>query len=175
MTLPRTSVAALAITALLVAPVSAAPASSGDSLRGVGIRLSANAVQYTVSVTGGQGGEPSGSFLFRSLAFKLTFGGPVSCFDIDGNLAAIGGWTTHVTPGNRDLVGHPYLVFFEDNGAPSELGQEGPDVVSQTYIFPDDEVFVDVPDDFPNTCPDAAAARSDDPFLVQGNFVVTDL
>lgn len=65
-----------AATTLLAAPVSAAPALPGDSVGGVGIRLSANRVQYTVSVRGAPNG-PIGSFLYRAVDFRLAFGGPV--------------------------------------------------------------------------------------------------
>jgi hypothetical protein len=167
----RLLIAAGAVTAMLVAPVSAAPATPGDSVSGVGIRLSAFRVQYTVSVKGGPG-APIGSFLFRGVDFPLTFGGRATCFDIAGNEAAIGGVITHST--NSELLGAAYLVFFEDNGFPATPGQAGPDVVSQTYILPADAGNVDVPDGFPAVCPDAAATAHD-AFDVQGNFVVRDL
>jgi hypothetical protein len=160
--------------ALLAAPVLAAPAERGDSVGGVGIRLSDARVQYTVSVKGGTGG-PIGSFLYRNLDFSLTFGGPVTCFDVAGNQAAIGGWITHVDgPRNAGLLGQAYLVFFEDNGSPSYLGQAGPDIVSQTYILPDDAGIVEVPAGFPDICPDAATTAHD-AFDFQGNIVVNDL
>jgi hypothetical protein len=174
MRLLRTAVALGAVLAVLAAPVSAAPATRGDSVGGVGVRLSDNRVQYTVSVMGGPNG-PTGSFLYRSIDFSLTFGGRATCFDIAGNHAAIGGWITHVQsrdPGNRGLLGQAYLVFFEDNGSPAR-GQAGPDVVSQTYILPADAGSVEVPGTFPADCPDAAATEHD-AFDVSGNFVVSD-
>lgn len=162
----RLLIAATAVTAMLVVPVSAAPATPGDSVGGVGIRLSTNRVQYTVSVKGGPSG-PIGSFLFRGVDFNLIFGGPATCFDIDGHQAAIGGFITHSS--NSNLLGLAYLVFFADNGP-------GPDVVSQTYILPgDDADFIDADlSNFPATCPDATVARSDAAYAVQGNFVVRD-
>ena len=108
--------------------------------------------------------------LYRGIDFHLTFGGKATCFDIDDDQAAIGGWITHSTdPGLRGLA---YLVFFEDNGSPA-LGQAGPDVVSQAYILPADAGSVEVPEGFPAVCPDAASTAHD-AFDVQGNFVVTD-
>ena len=160
----RIAAVVCAAAAILAAPVSAAPATPGDSVGGVGVRLSGNRVQYTVSVKGGPSG-PIGSFLYRAIDFRLTFGGTATCFDIDGNQAAVGGWITHVQ-GNPDLRGQAYLVFFEDNG-PSG------DIVSQTYILPDDGGLVDVPGDFPDTCPDAATTAHD-AYDVLGNFVVSD-
>lgn len=169
MRLLRFVIAASAVTAMLAAPVSAAPATPGDSVGGVGIRLSDFRVQYTVSVKGGPG-APIGSFLYRGIDFHLTFGGQATCFDIVDNHAAIGGWITHSTdPGLR---GEAYLVFFEDNGSPS-LGEAGPDVVSQAYILPADAGSVEVPEGFPAVCPDAVTTAHD-AFDVQGNFVVTD-
>ena len=170
----RLSLAACAVVALLAPPVSAAPATPGDSVGGVGIRLSGNRIQYTVSVRGGPS-APTGSFLYRSIDFSLTFGGRATCFDIDGHQAAIGGWITHVESkdsGNQGLIGQAYLVFFEDNGTGSR-GEAGPDVVSQTYILPADAASVEVPEQFPAVCPDAAATAHD-AFDVQGDFVVTD-
>lgn len=174
MRLLRSAVVLCAVIAILASPVSAAPASRGDAVGGVGIRLSDNRVQYTVSVVGGPRG-PIGSFFFRSIDFSLTFGGRATCFDVSGHQAAIGGWITHVQsrdPGNQGLLGLAYLVFFEDNGFPTR-GQAGPDVVSQTYILPFDAGSVDVPESFPADCPDAASTEHD-AFDVQGNFVVID-
>ena len=160
----RTAVALGAVTALLVAPVSAAPATTGDAVGGVAIRLSANRVHYTVSAKETPNG-PNGSFLFRGIDFRLTFGGPVTCFDIEGNLAAIGGVITHTAgPDSGGLLGLAYLVFIEDNGVSGDL-------VSQTYILPgDDEDFIvgGVPGDFPDTCPAADAERTDGAFEVHG-------
>ena len=173
-TLP-TLIAAGAVVVLMAAPVSAAPATPGDAVGGVGVRLSAGRVQYTVSVKGGPD-APIGSFLYRAIDFPLTFGGRATCVDIAGHRAAIGGWITHVQspePANQGLIGMAYLVFIEDNGHPTSRAQEGPDVVSQTYILPADAGSVDVPDEFPAICPDAAATAHD-AFDVQGNFVVSD-
>ena len=164
----RIAVVVCAAAAILAAPVSASPATPGDSVGGVGIRLSGNPVHYTVSVRGGPGG-PIGSFLFRAINFNLTFGGRATCFDVDGNQAAIGGWITHVQSSgkeNQGLIGQAYLVFFEDNGSSG-------DIVSQTYILPGDSGVVDVPGDFPESCPDAATTEHD-AFDVLGNFVVID-
>ncbi len=167
----RVLIAVTAVATMLAVPVSAAPATPGDSVGGIGIRLSANRVQYSVSVKGGPG-RPIGSFLYRGLDFDLTFGGRATCFDIAGHQAAIGGWITHST--DPALRGQAYLVFFEDNGFPSSLGEAGPDVVSQTYILPADAGSVDVPAGFPAVCPDAAATAHD-AFDFQGNFVVSDV
>lgn len=161
----RLAIAVGALVAIFVTPVSAAPP-PGDSVTGVGIRLSAARVQYTVSVKEGAGGA-TGSFLYRAIDFRLTFGGPATCIDVDGDQAAIGGWITH-SVGNSDLLGQAYLVFFEDNGLTG-------DRVSQAYIIPDDAGFIDADlQDFPASCPDAMVDRSDDPYEVQGNFVVID-
>lgn len=170
MRIPRPLIAASAALAVFAAPVAAAPATPGDSVGGVGIRLSANRVHYTVAVKGGPS-APIGSFLYRGIDFHLTFGGRAACFDVAGHQAAIGGWITHST--DPALLGQAYLVFFEDDGSPSSPGQVGPDVVSQSYILPADAGSVDVPDGFPAVCPDAAATAHD-AFDVQGNFVVRD-
>lgn len=175
MRLLRIAVALATSMVVMAAPAAAAPATAGDSVGGVGIRLSANRVQYTVSVKGGSA-APIGSFLYRSIDFSLTFGGRATCFDVAGNQAAVGGWITHVQsgdPDNQALLGQAYLVFFEDNGFPASPGQAGPDVVSQTYILPADAGSVTVPAGFPQTCPDAATTAHD-AFDVQGDFVVKD-
>ena len=174
MRLVRSAVALGAIMAILASPVSAAPATKGDAVGGVGIRLSDNRIQYTISVMGGPHG-PTGSFLYRSIDFSLTFGGQATCFDIDGNRAAIGGVITHVQsrdPGNQGLLGLAYLVFVEDNG-PGARGEVGPDVVSQAYILPFDAGAVEVPESFPAECPDSASTAHD-AFDVQGDFVVRE-
>ena len=162
-----------ALLALMAGPVSAAPASTGDAVKGVGIRLSGFGVQYTISVKGGPNG-PVGSFLYRGVDFRLTFGGPATCFDVVGNEAVIGGCINHVDGmANAGLLGQAYLVFVADNGSPSGPGQAGPDVVSQAYILPSDEESVDVPADFPSSCPDAATTEHD-AYDLQGDIVVRD-
>ena len=68
------------------------------------------------------------------------------------------------------------LLVAPVSAAPATPGQAGPDVVSQTYILPGDAGFIGADlTDFPEICPDATVTRTDDPFEVQGNFVVRDL
>ena len=170
----RVGLGIMVVFTLIVGPVSAAPATKGDSVGGVGYRLvdGERRVAYSISARGGANG-PTGSFLYRSVTFSLTFGGPVTCLDIDGNEAAIGGRITHVQSFGHEndfLLGLNYLVFVQDNGSGS-LGSVGPDVVSQAYILPGDPV--DVPADFPATCPDAASTDHD-AYDVEGDFAVAD-
>lgn len=159
--------------AVLVAPVSAAPTSTGDFVSGSGYRLSQNIVHFRVDAQSTSDGGASGSYLYRNLGVDLTFTGRVTCLDVAGNQAAVGGVITKLIANETSIeVGDAFLVFFIDNGNPYR-GQDGPDVVSQTYVFPGSELDVEVPGDFPDTCPDAAATAHD-AFGVRGNFVVKD-
>lgn len=172
----RTFLAAAVSLVALVAPVSAAPASTGDFVSGSGYRLTPEGerrVHFRVGVKASPDGGVSGAYSYRNLAVDLTFSGPITCLDVQGNQAAIGGLITKLTTSVPDIhLGDSFLVFLIDLGDPYR-GQVGPDVVSQTYIFPISENDVIVPGDFPTTCPDAAATAHD-AFNVQGNFVIKD-
>lgn len=166
------SVVVAAITlVLLAAPASAAPASTGDFVWGSGYRLledGSRRVEYRVGAAA-LGSHAFGYFSYRHLVVDLRFSGPVTCFDIDGNEAAIGGVITRATgtdPGVGGLLGAGFLVFLIDNGSE-------PDVVSETYILPADAGNVVVPGDFPRTCPDADETAHNT-YGFEGNIVVRD-
>jgi hypothetical protein len=110
-------------------------------------------------------GAISGSYHYANIG-GLTLNGSVTCMDVEGNVAAIGGTVTS----GSDGVGEDFLVFLTDNGAPV-FGEYGPDQVSQTYI-PVDLL------DFPAICPDANENPFEpDPFSrldILGDFTVND-
>lgn len=172
----RSVLAAATTLVLLAAPASAAPASTGDFVWGSGYRLfpedGSRRVEYRVGAAA-LGSHAFGYFSYRHLVVDLRFSGPVTCFDIDGNEAAIGGVITRATgtdPGVGGLLGAGFLVFLIDNGSE-------PDIVSQTYILPADADAdagnVVVPGDFPRTCPDADETAHD-AYGFEGNIVVRD-
>lgn len=186
----RIIVAVAATLALLTAPVSAAPSStaSGDFVIGGGQRINPQgALSRTFSVDARSlpGGKTSGNYTFLSRTDParppFSFTARVTCVDVVGNLAVIGGT---ITKGNV-AVGAPFLVFFRDNGDPVG-GQVGPDMVSQTYVGTgglfgnvDEVLTAQEFSAFPGTCPGAAHDHpgfGDVPgeFNVQGNFVVHD-
>lgn len=169
----RLALAAAITLAVLAAPVSAAPASTGDFVWGGGNRLSNDdgspRVEFRVAAAT-LGGHAFGYYSYRHLVLDLKFSGPITCFDIAGNQAAVGGVITRLSgtdKGSTEL-GNGFLVFLIDNGA-------GTDVVSQTYILPADADAgnVTVPDNFPRTCPDAEDTAHD-AYNVEGNLVVRD-
>ncbi len=162
---------------VLAAPVGAAPTASGDSVSGSGYRLNVDGekrVQFTVSAKSTPSGGASGSYSYNHLVIPLTFSGPVTCLDVDGNQAAVGGLITKVTDPDNWLGEDSYgfLVFFIDDGSPYR-GQIGPDTLSQTYIYPVQAGDVDFGGDFPSTCPDAAETAHD-LFDMRGNVTVKD-
>jgi hypothetical protein len=163
-------VASVAI-ALMAGPASAAPAGDAiGSVSGGGWRLSPDdvpRVEFSIDAWMVPTGAITGSYRYANPFAPLTLNGPVTCMDIEGSSAAIGGIVTS----GSDLVGEPFLVFLHDNGE-SVFGEFGPDQVSQTYIA------VEFPEGFPTTCPDANENPFDpDPFShldVIGDFTVND-
>lgn len=148
-------IALIASLALAIGPVSADDATS--LISGGGWRLSSAEfspdhveglprVEFVVNVWIADGGRISGSYRYANVS-GLKISGPVSCAKVAGNQAVIGGPITR-----GDLAGNSFLVFLTDNGR-RQFGQIGPDIVSQTYILPDQAGEVAVPNDFPRTCP----------------------
>jgi hypothetical protein len=169
----RVLIAASAVIALLSAPVSGAPASNGDFVSGSGYRLSADATERRVQFNAYAQADTNGawgSYWYRNLAFNLTYSGQVKCLDVSGNQAAIGGVITRLTadPSVGFGAGDKFLVFLIDN---SDQDPGNPDIVSQTYILPADSGNVEVPRNFPATCPDAATTAHDE-FFVQGDLAI---
>jgi len=165
-------VALIVCLAVATGPVSADDATS--LISGTGWRLSSAEfspdhveglprVEFVVNVWITNGGRISGSYKYANVA-GLKISGPVNCAGVAGSQAVIGGPITR-----GDLAGNSFLVFLTDNGR-RQFGQIGPDVVSQTYILPDQAGEIAVPNDFPRTCPVVETAH--DHYDVLGDIAV---
>jgi len=174
----RMAVVAAATLALLTTPASAAPGgtANGDFVVGGGLRIGPDGVVpnrvFSVSARTLPDGELSGHYTFLILGEQAHFTGDVTCVDVVGDHAVIGG---HVATGNL-AAGEDFLVFLIDRGDPL-AGQPGPDSVSLTYVT--SEGFwpsSDIPSDYPATCPEADGDAHDRAEYrdVQGNIVVND-
>ena len=183
----RMAVVLAATLALLAGSAAAALAgpANRDSVVGGGLRIAPDGTpnrSFSVSARALAGGGASGSYTFLVLHSGSRngpsdrFTGTVTCLDVVGNQAVIGG---HITKGNI-APGGDFLVFLIDGGAPVG-GQPGPDMVSLTYITPqDDWPSGDIPGDFHTHCPSANGPSYDTVGIrgewrsVQGNIVVKD-
>ncbi|HEX7173183.1 MAG TPA: hypothetical protein VF365_11340 [Candidatus Limnocylindria bacterium] len=167
----RLIVAATLTAALLAGPAAAAPAGNAiESVSGGGWRLSLDdvpMVEFSVNAWTRPGGAITGSYRYANPFAALTLSGPVTCLDVQGDVAAIGGTVT----GGSGFLGEPFLVILYDNGGPT-FGEFGPDQVSQTYI---QEEFSP---DFPAVCPNAEENPFEpDPFShldVIGDVTIAD-
>jgi hypothetical protein len=174
----RMAVVAAATMALLTTPASAAPAgtATADFVVGGGLRIGPDGVvpnrTFSVDARTLPNGEVSGHYTFLVRGANAHFTGDVTCVEVVGNHAVIGG---RITTGNLG-AGEDFLVFFIDNGDPVG-GQFTPDIVSVTPLT--SEGFwpsSDIPSDFPATCPDADGDAHDriEYRDVQGNLAVND-
>lgn len=161
-------VLALAISlALAGTPASGAPNGTAISLiAGAGWRLSPEdgtpRVEFNVNAWEAPAGRVTGAYQYGNVA-GLTLSGPITCGDVVGNVGVVAGTITDGT----DFVGVTYLVYFVDNG-PAQFGQISPDVLTQTFLQPEVDPVVPLPENFPMECPAADAA---DPGSLPGGLL----
>lgn len=97
-----------------------------------------------------------------------TFRGSVSCVNIEGNRAVVGGMLTQ-QPSGSPTVATPYVIYVEDNGPP---GSATPDQISTLAIFPPgDPGLAYLPARFPEVCPSVRSQYGYAP-LTSGDFSV---
>jgi hypothetical protein len=155
--------ALVAVAALAVPAAALAAPTTGDFISGSGYRLSGDGeklVQFRVDARLGGAGA-MGTYTFKG-ASGLTFTGSVTCLEVSGTHASVGGYVTKADPEEDIPVGSAFDVLFADNGSPYRH-QAGPDMVSLTEVL--------APEDFAG-CPDPwgdAEWRT-----VSGNVTVKD-
>jgi hypothetical protein len=156
-------------------PRSSAALSAMGAVTGAGKRLDAageTIVEFTVDAQTSPGGA-TGTYHFHHVPTDTTFDGQVTCLFVDGLGVAVGGRVgTVVRPGTPPKAGDAFLVFLVDGGA-AIGGSLATDLTSHTYLLPGDAADIDVPPDFPTTCPDPLTTPHDE-FDLVGDIVVTD-
>jgi hypothetical protein len=157
------------------APRASSPFAAFGAVAGTGKRLDASGapiVDFTVDAHSSPDGA-AGTYHFHHVPTETTFDGQVTCVFVDGERAAVGGWVgTVIRPGTPPKAGDAFLVFLVDGGA-AVGASPGIDRASHTYLLPGDGADVDVPADFPTTCPDPSTTAHDE-FDLVGDVVVTD-
>ena len=125
---------------------------------------------YTIRLLGvktGYGQRAWGEFQRRNNVTGGGFTATVTCMNIVGNEASVGGYldTTGQFPGD------PFVIHVEDNGV---LGSSTPDQVSALAAFPpDDPGWALLPAGFPRVCPPAESTLGYLP-LTSGDVTVTE-
>lgn len=111
---------------------------------------------YTLRLLGVQGGggpRAWGLFERRNNTTGTSLAGRVTCMNVHGNRASIGGFFEQVATQPGFGVGDPFVFYVEDNGA---LGSSTPDQVSALAALPEgDPDRPLMPAAFPYVCPSA--------------------
>jgi hypothetical protein len=115
-------------------------------------------------------GPASGVFERRNSTTGGVFTGRVTCMNVEGNRASVGGILTG-TPGQPGIGdGDPFLIYVEDNGP---LGSSTPDQISALVVLPPaDPDWPLMPERFPSECPSADSLYGYAPF-VSGDVTVS--
>jgi hypothetical protein len=114
---------------------------------------------YTFRLLGvslGESGRAAGVMERRNNVTGGTFRGDVTCMEVDGNRASIGGVLT-VTSGQPGISeGDPFVLYVEDNGTLHASDGSTPDQISALSVLPPgDPDRPLMPEGFPAVCPDA--------------------
>lgn len=130
-------------------------------------------VSYTIRLVGvqrGAGQRAWGSFERLNHGTGRSIAGDVTCVNVDGNRASIGGVFTHVATQPGFGVGDPFVLYIEDNGA---LGSSTPDRISALAALPEgDPDRPLMPAQFPYVCPSTGSIYGWAP-LLGGDITVT--
>lgn len=129
---------------------------------------------YTARILGvqrGHGHRAWGEFERRNHGTGGVFSGSVTCTNVSGNRAAIGGFLTQ-TPGGPGVgAGDPFIVYVADNGP---LASEARDEISALAVLPaGDPDRPLMPARFPRTCPSADSIYGYLP-LATGDITVSE-
>lgn len=154
-------VAAAVLTGAVAGSALAAP--DGHIVSASGWRLSLEGVPAVEFQAAAQvsPGHPIGTFRFGNA--DLDIRGSVTCGDVAGTVAVLGGRISSTT--DPSLVGGNFLLWFIDNGA-TVFGSWGPDEVSLLDVGGGSSAtefgsYPDLPADFPMHCPTAAGPGFD--------------
>lgn len=126
---------------------------------------------YTFRLLGARrgNGRAWGVFERRNNVTGGVFTGRVTCVNVAGNRAAVGGILTR-TPGQPGITdGDPFLVYVEDNGP---LDSTTPDQISALVVLPEGDPDLPLmPARFPRVCPSADSIYGYAP-LTSGDITV---
>jgi hypothetical protein len=129
---------------------------------------------YTMRVLGvqrGAGDSAWGVFERRNHGTGRSLSGQVTCMNVEGNRASIGGVFDQVATQPGFGVGDPFVFFVEDNGT---LGSSNPDQISALAALPEgDPDRPLMPARFPYVCPPADSIYGYAP-LLSGDFTVAE-
>lgn len=129
---------------------------------------------YSLRLFGVQRGAGQTAFgLFERVNHSTggTLAGRVTCMDVEGTRASIGGFFTQVATQPGFGVGDPFVFYIENNGA---LGSAKPDRVSALAALPENDPDLPLmPAGFPYVCPSADSLYGYAP-LNSGDITVTD-
>ncbi|MGH3104776.1 MAG: hypothetical protein ACRDN6_11850 [Gaiellaceae bacterium] len=124
-----------------------------------------------LALAGPNGFRVHGFFERRNNQNGNTFSGPITCLNVQGKTASIGGVVTRTPSPTGEGTGVPYLVYVVDNGPP---GSATPDLISPFAVLPPgDPDLAFVPPNFPDTCPSPASIYGYFP-LTSGDITVQD-
>lgn len=123
----------------------------------------------------GHGGRASGVFERRNDVNGNTFLTEVTCANVEGNRAAIGGIVTRTpSPDPSSGTGVPFILYVEDNGTLDRSDGTTPDRISPFAVLPEGDPDLSLmPEGFPRVCPSPESIYGYFP-LTSGDITVSD-
>lgn len=124
-----------------------------------------------LGVSRGESGSAGGVFERRNNVTGGVLPGDVTCMEVEGNRASIGGY---FTPAAGDSQGVPFLVYVEDSGTLAADDGSTPDQISVLAALPPGDPDLSLlPEGFPAVCPNADSLFGYAP-LTAGEITVSD-
>jgi hypothetical protein len=124
-----------------------------------------------LGVSRGEGGRAGGVFERRNNVTGGVLHGDVTCMEVEGNRASIGGY---LTPTAGAFQGDPFVVYVEDSGTLAADDGSTPDQISALAALPSGDPDLPLmPEGFPAVCPVADSIYGYAP-LTAGDITVSD-
>jgi hypothetical protein len=105
-----------------------------------------------LGVSQGESGRAGGVLERRNNVTGGVLRGDVTCMEVEGNRASIGGY---LTPTSDAFQGDPFVVYVEDSGTLAADDGSTPDQISALGAFPPGDPDLPLmPEGFPAVCPE---------------------